>query len=119
NEARLSNGAPGLWRFVVALYMLARGIPGEVYTLRLPPLWVIVTSGAAMALAIGLLALFAWRLMSARGPGAGPTARDAYLMLAAGALVMSQFAPRAHINHTHGALVLLIPLLPWHRGLRL
>ena len=114
NEARLSNGAPGLWRFVVAIYMQVRGIAGEVYTLRLPPVWVIVTSGAAMALSLAILAAFAWRLR-----GQGPTARDAYLMLAAGTLVMSQFAPRAHINHTYGAMVLLIPLLPLHRRLRL
>ena len=51
-----------------------------------------------------------------------PTAPNAgssvLAVLAFGSLVMSQFGVRAHINHSYGAMVLLIPLAVSHERLR-
>ncbi len=114
-DMRLSNGGVGLWRFVSLLYMRANGLAGEVHTVRMPlPLLALgasvtaaVSGGLLLALAVrlGRRALFSWS--------------DVYLMMTAGALVVAQFGPRAHINHTYGALVLLVPLIGQNRWLRI
>ncbi|HUF48516.1 MAG TPA: hypothetical protein VMM93_11925 [Vicinamibacterales bacterium] len=115
-DARWSNGGVSIWRFAAFVYMQAQGIPGEVHTLRLPLLWLGAGTVVAAGVTGGVLFAIAKRLANDAGRGGWPSAAALYVMLAAGALVVSQFGTRAHINHSHGALVLLLPLLAGHRG---
>lgn len=114
-DARWSNGGVGLWRFAAFVYMQAHGLAGEVHALRLPVPLLAAGNLVAAALVGSSLAALAWR-MTREGRSLQPA--DLYVMLAAGALVVAQFGTRAHINHTYGALVLLIPLLPAGRLIR-
>jgi hypothetical protein len=75
--------------------------------------------GAGTLVAAGLtgalLLAIAVRLSRSMSWDGWPSAAALYLMLTAGALVVAQFGTRAHINHSHGALVLLVPLLAGNR----
>jgi hypothetical protein len=114
----VSAGNLGLWRFVSFAIMQVHGLPGEVHQLQLSEAATTALSLVAAALCLGLLTAFAMRL--ARQVEAGrPIWIDAYLMMAFGALTLSQLGLRAHLNHTYTAMVILIPLLPVHRRLRL
>jgi hypothetical protein len=110
NDLYLSHGGPNIWRFVYFLYLETKGVSGTVYSYRPPLVWAVATTGAALAAALVMLAAMLWRLATAAGRER-PTASEAYLAFAIGSLVMSQFAPRAHINHSYGVIVLLLPLL--------
>jgi len=111
-DIRISNGGPNIWRFLVAVFMWIHGASGEVHTYRLPQVISALGIGGALVLSATLLLWMFWRLSSARAAGDDPPPDHAYFALAAGAFVMSQFAPLVHINHAYGAAVLLIPLLP-------
>jgi hypothetical protein len=110
----LSDGGPGLWRFVSYVWMQAWQIPGEVALLRLEPVYLVPMSLFATLLCGGLLLGFIWRV--SRSAMDAPS--RVYLLMACGALVLSQFGLHAHINHSYGATVLLIPLLPGRRRLQ-
>jgi hypothetical protein len=103
----LSNGGPGLWRFVSYISMQAQGISGEVFLWRFAPPWLLAVSGVVT---IALAALFVAFARSLSSSGKAP-ASAAYLLITFGALAVSQFGLRAHLNHTYAALVLLIPLV--------
>ena len=110
NDLYLSHGGPGLWRFVYFVYMQIKGVSGEVYSYRPPIVWAAITTGGALAFS---LLLMAWLLrpLAVAGKLPRPIGTHAYLAILIGTLVMSQFAPRAHINHSYSALVLLLPLI--------
>jgi hypothetical protein len=114
----ISAGGLGFWRFVSFAYMQANGIAGEVHTLKLPPGLFTLAALVSLALSGSLLAAFAVRLRWRRSSADPVSWASFYLMITAGALVLSQFGIRAHINHSYGAMVLLVPLLPASRTLR-
>jgi len=107
-----SNGGPGLWRFVTFVYMVVTGETGHVATARMPGLMLAVISEVAALLCLALIAALAVAIRRARSRQADVALAPETLLLtlAFGALVMSQFGVRAHINHTYTALVLLMPL---------
>ena len=130
--ANLSNGGPNIWRTLSYIGMRATGQVGEVYDFRPGRLWV---AGLSLLAGVVSLAVLAWWARKATvddarmGQGSvwvvpsfvrrwlGPPvatltpAVALYLVLVVGALVMSQFGVRAHVNHTYGATVLLIPVI--------
>ena len=133
----LSNGGPNIWRFASFVVMQTTGQAGEVIDLRPGPLWVVVWSLVAGVACGAVLLAFSLRV-SAMSPGDDdgsgwlasvrarlpqpslvlPRATVALLLIALGSLVMSQFGVRAHINHTYGATVLLIPFVAADARLR-
>ena len=134
----LSNGGPNGWRFFSYVYMTMIGQAGEVYNLRPPRLVVAALSGLAGVISLVIMLAFSLRVRlsghdghvagsqgAARWSPFGVTAARhspyylSFLILTLGSLVMSQFGVRAHINHTYGATVLLIPLVLVNRGLLL
>ena len=134
----LSNGGPNIWRTLSYIGMEVSGQVGGVYDYRPGRIWV---AGLSALAGIVSLAVLAWLVRKIaldgghvrEGPGrampvsvqhwlglpvAGlPPAAALYLVLVVGSLVMSQFGVRAHINHTYGATVLLIPLAVQSRWL--
>ena len=133
----LSNGGPNLWRLASFAMMEVLGQTGEVSDLRPGRIWVAGLSLVATAVSGAVLLLFASRMAgptqateprhawSARLHAVLPRATvelpppaAALLFLVIGALVMSQFGVRAHINHSYGATVLLIPFVAANRRLR-
>jgi hypothetical protein len=123
--AKMSNGGPGLWRFVSWAYMEAAGQPGLVLDMRISRAALAAWNALAGLLAIAILYVFSTRLALARrepavaGPGwlarllpvpqvAWPDGRTAFIVLTLGTFVMSQFGPRAHISHSYVAMVLLV-----------
>jgi len=122
--AKMSNGGPGLWRFLSWAYMEATGQPGLVLDMRISRTALMAWNAAAGLLALALLAWFASRLgllrsaTAASAPGLlgrilpaaavrWPDARTTFIVLTVGTLVMSQFGPRAHISHSYVAMVML------------
>jgi hypothetical protein len=110
----LSNGGPGLWRFVSYVAMQVQGLEGEVTLWRVSIPWLLAISAVT---SLGLLALFL-ALFTRLSEGGPPTAWSVYLVFVCGALVVSQFGLRSHINHSYPAILLFIPMLADHRGLR-
>ncbi len=114
NRPWFSNGGPGLWRFVTFVAMRVSGQPGNILMYRVSiPALLVVSACTTVALAVLFLA-FSRRVSLARLPPASA----AYLIFTFGALAVSQFGLRAHINHSYGALVLLIPLVVNRRRLQ-
>ena len=125
--ANLSNGGPGLWRFLSWAYMQMMGQPGQVYDLHISSSALAAWKGISGAICLAILVAFAARLgLQRRGPGVSrdevemrswmpvavmqwPAAVAAFAFLTLGALVVSQFGPHAHINHSYPAMVLLTP----------
>jgi len=122
--AKMSNGGPGLWRFASWAYMEATQQAGLVFEMKISRPALAVLTGVSGLLCLGILLLFATRLGLWRCGPAGPRfaslsrwlgtpdvywtdARAMYAVLTLGTLVMSQFGPRAHINHSYVAMVML------------
>jgi hypothetical protein len=101
----ISNGGPGIWRFVSFLYMTATGQDQTIPFVKIPRMTIAVASGVAAIASMGILTLFAWRRRLTDEP-----ARLVLMILALGSLVMAQFGVRAHINHSYTAMVLLVPI---------
>jgi hypothetical protein len=112
----VSNGSPGIWRFLVFLYMLATGQHQTIPFVKMPR-WLIASASAVAALVtLGLQVFFAIKVRLPRTvAGRGWVVLG---VLAFGSLVMSQFGVRAHINHSYGAMVLLVPFAASDRTLR-
>jgi hypothetical protein len=114
NRPWLSNGGPGLWRFVSFAAMQWQGLEGDVtlWRVSIPALLAI-----SALTSLGLLGVFLafFRRLSQRGP---VTAASVYLVFVFGALVVSQFGLRSHVNHSYPAILLLVPLLAGERRLR-
>jgi len=123
----VSNGGPGIWRFVSFVYMSATAQTGHVAFVHMPRLLTGILSGVAALACLGVFLVFsvrttigsggvsiverlASRVMRPDAPVTRPPAETVLLMLALGSLVMSQFGARAHINHSFTAMVLLVPL---------
>jgi hypothetical protein len=124
----ISNGGPGIWQFFSFVYMNLTGQTGHVAWVRMPRITLAVLTGLAGA--VCLLTVLAFALQVAiRNRNDGPvedgglrwtglprpivTGEPSYVMLLVltlGALVVSQFGARAHINHSYTAMVLLVPL---------
>ncbi len=126
NMAKMSNGGPGLWRFASWAYMEATGQPGLVLDMKISRPALAAWTALSGVLCLGILLAFAARLGLRRderpvpargavfrwmsGPDAcWPDAQVAFAVLSMGALVVSQFGPRAHINHSYVAMVMLAP----------
>jgi hypothetical protein len=124
--AKMSNGGPGLWRFVSWVYMEATHQPGLVLDMKISRPALAAWTALSGLLCLGILLAFAARLGLQRGERQGPArgavsrwlgrpdtswpdARAAFAVLTLGTLVVSQFGPRAHINHSYGAMVMLAP----------
>jgi len=122
--AKMSNGGPGLWRFVSWAYMEATHQPGLVLDMKISRPALAAWTAVSGVLCLGILLAFATRLgLLPREPGAPgvpvvsrwlgtplvrwPDAQVAFAVLTAGTLVVSQFGPRAHINHSYAAMVML------------
>jgi len=125
--AKMSNGGPGLWRFVSWAYMEATGQPGLVLDMKISRPALAAGNALAGLICLGMLLAFSVRLgLRRREPAAPlvaaaarwlrppavswPDDQVAFIVLTLGTLVMSQFGPRAHINHSYVALMLLVPL---------
>jgi len=124
--AKMSNGGPGLWRFVSWVYMEATHQPGLVLDMKISRTALAAWSALSAVLCLGVLLAFATRLGLQRGERPGPAhgaasrwmgrpdtswpdARVAFAVMTLGTLVVSQFGPRAHINHSYAAMVMLAP----------
>jgi hypothetical protein len=124
--AKLSNGGPGLWRFVSWVYMEATDQPGLVLDMKISRPALAAWTALSGVLCLGVLLAFAARLGLQRGECPGPAhgaasrwmrrpdacwpdAHVAFAVLTMGTLVVSQFGPRAHINHSYVAMVMLAP----------
>lgn len=122
--AKMSNGGPGLWRFVSWAYMEAMHQPGLVSDMRISRPALAALTALAGLICLGIQLPFATRLgMWRRDSGTSPVspfshwlgtpevrwpdARVAFMVLTVGTLVLSQFGPRAHINHSYVAAVML------------
>lgn len=115
-----SNGGPGLWRFVTFVYMVVTGEPGHVATARMPGIMLASITEVSALICLALVAALAVAIRRARPQQAAVALSPEALLLtlAFGALVMSQFGVRAHINHTYTALVLLVPLAAFPGGVQ-
>ena len=134
----LSNGGPNIWRTLSYIGMEITGQVGVVYDYRPGRIWVAGLSVLAGIVSFAVLAWWVRKTALDRGHmREGPSrtipvsamrwlglpvallrpAVALYLVLVVGALVMSQFGVRAHVNHTYGATVLLIPLVVQSRRL--
>jgi len=109
----VSNGGPGFWRFVSFLYMQLTGQSGHVAFLHMPRLLIGALTGAAGGVCLTLLLLYARQLST----GPRTQAESLFLMMTMGALALSQFGARAHINHSYTMMVLLVPLAAMRGGL--
>lgn len=124
--AKMSNGGPGLWRFVSWVYMEATHQPGLVLDMKISRPALAAWTALSGVLCLGMLLAFASRLGLQRGECPGPAhgaaprwirrpvacwpdAHVAFAVLTLGTLVVSQFGPRAHINHSYAAMVMLAP----------
>lgn len=110
----LSNGGLGIWRFVTFVAMEWQGMEGPITLWKVSIPWLLTVSALS---SLVLLALFV-RFLSGLADDRQPSAWSVYLVLVFGALVLSQFGLRSHINHTYPALLLLIPLLPGRRTMQ-
>lgn len=106
--AGISNGGPGLWRFVTFMYMSATGQNQTIPFVKIPKVAAVLISAIAAAATFTILTLFALR--TTLKEDREDSARVVLMVLALGSLVISQFGVRAHINHTYPAMVLLVPL---------
>lgn len=123
--AKMSNGGPGLWRFLSWAYMEGTGQPGLVLDMRISRPALAAWNALAGLLAIAILYVFSTRLGLLRREAAAaaprwltrvvpaaavrwPDARVAFIVLTLGTFVMSQFGPRAHISHSYVAMVMLV-----------
>jgi len=123
--AKMSNGGPGLWRFLSWAYMEATGQPGLVLDMRISRAALAAWNALAGLLALAILYVFSVRLGLARrepavaAPGglarllpapaaAWQDARVTFVVLTLGTFVMAQFGPRAHISHSYVAMVMLV-----------
>ena len=123
--AKMSNGGPGLWRFLSWAYMEATGQPGLVLDMRISRPALAAWNALAGLLALAILFVFSVRLgLIRRAPAAAqpgwiarllpapavawPDARTAFIVLTLGTFVMAQFGPRAHISHSYVAMVMLV-----------
>ena len=106
--AGISNGGPGIWRFLAFAYMVATGQQQTIPFVKMPRLVIASASGFAALVTLGLQIWFGLKVRMRE-----TTARErgvvVLAVLAFASLVMSQFGVRAHINHSYGAMVLLIP----------
>jgi hypothetical protein len=124
--AKMSNGGPGLWRFASWAYMEATHQSGLVLDMKISRPALAAWTALSGVICLGILFAFARRLGLQRGDRPGPArspvprwlggpesswpdARVAFAVLALGTLVVSQFGPRAHINHSYVAMVMLAP----------
>lgn len=107
--AGISNGGPGIWRFVAFAYMTATGQNQTIPFVKMPRVVMAAASAIAAVISAAILAMFAFRT-KLKDENSRETARVVLAVLAIGSLVMSQFGVRAHINHSYPAMVLLIPL---------
>ena len=122
--AKMSNGGPGLWRFLSWAYMEATHQPGLVLDMKISRPALAAWTAVSGVLCLGILLAFATRLgllprergapsvpAVSRWPGTPevcwPDAQVAFAVLTVGTLVVSQFGPRAHINHSYAAMVML------------
>lgn len=129
-QSGLSNGGPGIWRFVAFAYGLATAQQEHVAFVRMPRLLIGAGSAAAALSCLAVFSLFALRVAPAGVrlrssfvdaaaqrlmgvPDVIPRAPGELLLmlLVLGSLVMSQFGVRAHINHSYTAVILLVPLV--------
>jgi hypothetical protein len=123
--AKMSNGGPGLWRFLSWAYMEATGQPGLVLDMRISRPALAAWNALAGLLALAILYVCSTRLGLHRREAAAaatgwltrvvpapavcwPDARVAFIVLTLGTFVMSQFGPRAHISHSYVAMVMLV-----------
>jgi hypothetical protein len=128
----VSNGGPGIWQLVVFVYMTLTGQEGHVAFVRMPRVWIGIFSATSGLICIAVLGWFALKYAledeasatsapqtlranswwgRALQPVASLTAPSLVLLgLTLGALVVSQFGARAHVNHSYTAMVLLVPL---------
>jgi len=123
--AKMSNGGPGLWRFLSWAYMEATGQPGLVLDMRISRPALAAWNALAGLLALAIIYAFSTRLGPVRrgaataAPGwlarlvpapavRWPDARATFIVLTLGTFVMSQFGPRAHISHSYVAMVMLV-----------
>ena len=124
--AKMSNGGPGLWRFASWVYMEATGQSGLVLDMKISRPALAAWTALSGVICAWMFIAFAARLGLQRGerprlpqsaaarwigwPHARwPDARAAFAVLTLGTLVVSQFGPRAHINHSYVAMVMLAP----------
>ena len=122
--AKISNGGPGLWRFVSWAYMEATHQAGLVLDMKISRPALALLTAASGLLCLGIFLPFATHVgLRRRDPGKPhppalarwlgapdarwPDAQATFAVLALGTLVMSQFGPRAHINHSYVAMVML------------
>lgn len=115
--AGISNGGPGIWRFVAFVYMLVTGQHQTIPFVKMPRVLIAAISAIAAVVTFILQISLAVRI---RPQDSDRTSRPIPVLgvLAFGSLVMSQFGVRAHINHSYGAMVLLIPFAVSHTSLR-
>jgi hypothetical protein len=124
----VSNGGPGIWRFVSFMYMRLTGQTGHVAYLHMPSRLRLMLSGVGGLACVAILVAFALKVSLARTAETSTFDRLArrlkvsgqtvtrsadellLLVLALGSLILSQLAPRAHINHSYTMMVLLVPL---------
>ena len=126
NMAKLSNGGPGLWRFASWAYMEAARQPGLVLDMKISRPALAAWTALSGLLCLGIILAFGRRLglerirrpslhpaivsrWFGRPLACWPDARAAFAVLALGTLVVSQFGPRAHINHSYAAMMMLAP----------
>jgi len=102
----VSNGGPGFWRFVSFLYMQLTGQSGHVAFLHMPRVLIGALSGVAGIACLAILVVYARQLSN----GPRTPAEALFLMMTMGALALSQFGARAHINHSYTMMVLMVPL---------
>ena len=122
-QSGISNGGPGIWRFIAFVYMRMTGQTGHVSFSRMPRPAIGALSAVAAIASLTILVAFAWQgrfkhdRKSSDEEDRG-RAQVFLLVLALGSFVLSQFGARAHINHTYTAMVLLVPLAVASREMR-
>jgi hypothetical protein len=120
---KMSNGGPGLWRFLSWAYMEVTHQSGLVLDMKISRPALATLTAVSGLLCAGILLPFSIRLgLLRREPGAPaavasrllrppdvrwPDAQVAFAVLTLGALVVSQFGPRAHINHSYVPMMML------------
>jgi hypothetical protein len=115
--AGISNGGPGIWRFVAYSYMQATGQSGPVAFMKMPRITIAGLSGIAAIVSLAILTLYSLRARP-NDIDEDDRLRIVLGVLALGSLVFSQFGVRAHINHSYTAMVLFVPLIAADPALR-
>jgi hypothetical protein len=115
--AGISNGGPGIWRFVAFVYMVMTGQQQAIPFVKMPRMLIAGLSACAAMLTLAMEVAYAVRIRL-READSAERGIIVLAVLAFGSLVMSQFGVRAHINHSYGAMVVLIPLAVSHERLR-